>query len=227
MKRSIFRLLPLLASVVASIGLLVAVLWQRSPLLAVALVGPVLALVLYRRSITRGRVAMRLALTDPLTGLGNQRLFRQRLERELAEAAAANRPLSLCLLDVDDFKHINDEHGHPVGDKVLTEVASCLRRDGEAFRLGGDEFALVLPGCDATECIAISEAVVNRLAGVRVGALGQVTVSAGVATYPDDEPTREKLVAVADVRLYRAKSLGGNRVAARTAPLAAAGDSAS
>jgi diguanylate cyclase (GGDEF)-like protein len=226
MKRTFFRLVPLLAAVAASIGILVAVLWERSPLLAVALLGPVLALVLYRRSSRRGRAAMRLALTDPLTGLGNQRSFRQRLGRELAKATTTGRPLSLCLFDVDDFKRINDEHGHPAGDRVLVEVAGCLRHDGEAFRLGGDEFALLLTACGESEGEAIARAVVHRIAGLRVEEIGRVTVSAGLSTFPDSESTREQLIAAADIRLYQAKSLGGNRLAASDGPLAAAGDGA-
>lgn len=226
MKRSNLRLLLLLAAALASIGLLAAVLWQRSPLLAVALVGPLAALVLYRRSSTRHRAAMRLALTDPLTDLGNHRSFRQRLDRELAKAAAIGRPVSLCLLDVDAFKRINDDHGHPVGDRLLTEVAGCLRRDAEAFRLGGDEFALLLSGSGEEEASAIAAAVVRRIGDLRMGELGRVSVSAGAATFPEDAPTPEGLVAAADARLYRAKSLGGNQAAAGSEPLAATGDGA-
>jgi len=91
---------------------------------------------------------MRLALTDPLTGLGNHRHFHERLERELAQARERRLPLSLCLIDVDDFKRINDRFGHPAGDRLLSQLATRLRQTGEAFRLGGDEFALLLPGLD-------------------------------------------------------------------------------
>jgi diguanylate cyclase (GGDEF)-like protein len=223
-KKRIFRLLPLLLAVSASLGLLAAVLWQRAPVLAVALVGPALALVLYERSIRRGRAAMRLALTDPLTGLGNQRSFGQRLREELDRAAADATPLALCLLDVDDFKRINDEQGHPAGDVVLAQVAGFLRRDGEAFRLGGDEFALVLPGRGDRDGADVARAVVARLAAVGVEKAGRVTVSAGLATFPADGPTPDALIERADVRLYRAKAEGGNRVVARREPLAAAGN---
>jgi diguanylate cyclase (GGDEF)-like protein len=227
MKKRIFRLLPLLVGVSASLALLAALLWQRSPVLAIALAGPLLALVLYDRSIRRGRAAMRLALLDPLTGLGNQRSFRERLQEELDRAAREQGPLALCLLDVDAFKRINDEQGHPVGDRVLVEVASCLRRDGEAFRLGGDEFALVLPGRGEREAADVAGAVVARLSTLAPAPAGRVTVSAGVASFPEDGATRDELVECADARLYRAKSAGGNRVEIRHEPVAAAGNGTS
>jgi diguanylate cyclase (GGDEF)-like protein len=226
MKKRIFRLLPLFVAVSASLGLLAALLWQRSPVLAIALAGPLVALVLYERSIRRGRAAMRLALLDPLTGLGNQRSFRARLEEELARAAAEHGSLALCLLDVDDFKRINDEQGHPTGDRVLVEVAGCLRRDGEAFRLGGDEFALVLPGRGGLEAADVAKAVVARLSTLEPSPAGRATASAGVASFPEDGTERDELVECADTRLYRAKSAGGNRVVGRHEPLAAAGNGA-
>lgn len=227
MKRRIIRLTPLLLAVSVSIGLLVAVLWQRSPVLAVALLGPVVALVLYERSIRRGRAAMRLALTDPLTGLGNQRSFRERLDHELARLAEGEGSLVLCLLDVDDFKRTNDERGHPAGDRVLVNVASCLRRDGEAFRLGGDEFALVLVSREGADAMVVAQAVVARIASLEPGEIGPITVSAGLAGFPEDGASASELVECADTRLYRAKSAGGNRVEARHVPLAAAGNGAS
>jgi diguanylate cyclase (GGDEF)-like protein len=224
MKRRIIRLMPLLVAVSVSIGLLGAVLWQRSPVLAVALAGPLVALALYERSIRRGRAAMRLALTDPLTGLGNQRAFRERLEDELVRVAGADASLALCLLDVDDFKRINDERGHPAGDRVLTQVAGCLRSDGEAFRLGGDEFALVLTSDGGPDAALVAHAVVARVAALEAGELGGITVSAGLASFPEDGATSSELVDCADARLYQAKTLGGNRVAGRDEPLAAAGN---
>jgi diguanylate cyclase (GGDEF)-like protein len=227
MKKRIIRLTPLLVAAAVSIFLLAAVLWERSPFLAVALFGPAVALVLYERSIRRGRAAMRLALTDPLTGLGNQRAFRDRVDDELARGLTPERPLALCVLDVDDFKRINDDHGHPAGDRVLREVAGCLRRDGEAFRLGGDEFALVLPNCDAREAAAIAHAVVARLATLQAGDVERISVSAGLAEYPEDGATRDALIERADARLYRAKALGGNRVTGPEEPLAAAENGAS
>jgi diguanylate cyclase (GGDEF)-like protein len=224
MKRRIIRLMPLLVAVAAPIGVLAAVLWQRSPVLAVALAGPAAALLLYERSIRRGRAAMRLALTDPLTGLGNQRAFHERLARDLERVDAAQAPIALCLLDVDGFKRINDERGHPAGDRLLAEVARCLRRDGEAFRLGGDEFALVLPGSGTPDAAVVAQAVVARIPALAANDADRVTVSAGLAWFPDDAETPRQLVDCADARLYRAKAHGGNRVAGREETLEATGN---
>src|SRR5206468_8051010 len=122
-----------------SAALMLVVLWQRSPVLSVALVGPLLAISLYQRSTHRALRAMRLALTDPLTGLGNHRHFHERLQRELLSAEEQAQPLTLCFVDIVDFKKVNDRYGHPSGDRVLSQVATWLRQGGEAYRLGGDE----------------------------------------------------------------------------------------
>ncbi|MBA3347336.1 MAG: GGDEF domain-containing protein, partial [Actinobacteria bacterium] len=153
-------------ALMASAALILVVLWERSPFLSAALVGPLLAIALYQRSTFRELRAMRLALTDPLTGLGNHRHFHDRLERELADSQAQGYPLSLCLVDIDDFKRINDRFGHPGGDKVLAQMATNLRQGGEAFRLGGDEFAILLPGRDEEGARMAAEAIVARIAEV-------------------------------------------------------------
>ena len=191
-------------SVMASLSLMLAVLWDRSPFLSAALVGPVVAIALYQRSVHRELKAMRLALTDPLTGLGNHRHFYEQLER-VALAADSAHPLSICLLDVDDFKQINDLYGHPVGDQALVKIADRLRQDGEAFRIGGDEFALLLPGKTAREAMEVAEGVIGRVSGT-------AALSAGVVTYPDHGVERSELVRVADSALYLAKEHGKNRV---------------
>src|SRR6188768_2775748 len=119
-------------ALMASAALMLVVLWQRSPFLSAALVGPLLAIALYQRSTYRALRAMRLALTDPLTGLGNHRHFHERLANELADADKWRLSLSLCLVDIDGFKLINDRFGHPAGDQVLAQLASKLRSGGEA-----------------------------------------------------------------------------------------------
>jgi diguanylate cyclase (GGDEF)-like protein/putative nucleotidyltransferase with HDIG domain len=199
-------------ALMASAALVLVVLWQRSPLLSAALVGPLLAIALYQRSTYRALRAMRLALTDPLTGLGNHRHFHERLERELAEAERGGREFSLCLVDVDDFKRINDLFGHPAGDRVLSRLATTLRQNGEAFRLGGDEFALLLPDYDETEGIQTASAIIERIAELQLDHVGSVTVSAGVATFPRQAPDRGELIRLADSALYWAKENGKNRV---------------
>jgi diguanylate cyclase (GGDEF)-like protein len=199
-------------SMMASLALLLAVLWDRSPFLSAALVGPVVAVALYQRSVDRELKAMRLALTDPLTGLGNHRYFHEQLERSLIEAEASGLHVALCLFDVDDFKDVNDAHGHPAGDKLLVAIASRLRQDGEAFRLGGDEFALLLVGPEEAEAVRIAEGVLGRVARLSAGLEIEVRVSAGIVVYPAVGVERSELVQLADSALYLAKEHGKGRV---------------
>jgi diguanylate cyclase (GGDEF)-like protein/putative nucleotidyltransferase with HDIG domain len=199
-------------SIMASVSLMLTVLLDYTPLLAAALVGPLVAVALYQRSAHEALQAMRLALTDPLTGLGNHRHFHDRLQRDLDRAQLEGTPLSVCLIDIDDFKPINDRHGHPVGDLVLTQVASQLRQGGEAFRLGGDEFALLLPGRGEKEALAIAELVLARVAMSGREHGGGVTMSAGIATYPEHGVDRSELLRIADTALYGSKKGGKGQV---------------
>jgi diguanylate cyclase (GGDEF)-like protein/putative nucleotidyltransferase with HDIG domain len=196
----------------ASAALMLVVLWQRSPVISIALVGPLLAIALYQRSTHRALSAMRLALTDPLTGLGNHRHFHERLQRELRSAEEQRTPLTLCFLDVDNFKTINDRFGHPAGDRVLSQVSSRLRQGGEAFRLGGDEFALLLVGLDEQKALAAGRSIVERIGAVEFDDIGEVTVSAGLAVFPVQGHGRDELIRLADSALYWAKEHGKNRV---------------
>ena len=199
-------------ALMASAALMLVVLWQRSPVLSAALLGPLIAISLYQRSTHRALRAMRLALTDPLTGLGNHRHFHERLQRELVAAEEADEPLSLCLIDVDDFKRINDRYGHPAGDRVLSQVATRLRQGGEAFRLGGDEFAVLLPAHDAPTALDTATSIIERLRSMKLEHSEQITVSAGVATFPVQGVGRDELIRLADSALYWAKEHGKNRV---------------
>jgi len=199
-------------TLMASASLTLVVLWDRSPALSAALVGPLLAIALYQRSTFHALKAMRLALTDPLTGLGNHRHFHERLQQALVEAEDQKVPVTVCLVDIDDFKRINDRFGHPAGDRVLAQVSSRLRQGGEAFRLGGDEFAVLLPGADEEAAIAVGNSIVDRIAGMKLEHVGSVTVSAGIATYPAHGVGRDELIRLADSALYWAKERGKNRV---------------
>jgi diguanylate cyclase (GGDEF)-like protein len=181
-----------------SAALMLVVLWERSPVLSVALVGPLLAISLYQRSTHRALRAMRLALTDPLTGLGNHRHFHERLQRELLNAEEQETPLTLCFVDIDDFKKINDRFGHPSGDRVLSQVGGRLRQGGEAFRLGGDEFALLLVDHDESTALSAANSIVERIADL--------------ATFPVQGHGRDELIRLADSALYWAKEHGKNRV---------------
>src|SRR5260221_10030440 len=131
------------------------VLGELPPALRLAWGAPLRAPALYQRSTFRALGAMRRALTDPPGGLGNHRHFHERLQRELTQAEHDGQTLSLCLVDIDDFKRINDHYGHPVGDRVLGQVAARLRQGGESFRLGGDEFAVLLPGLDERAAVSV------------------------------------------------------------------------
>ncbi len=200
---------PLLIAGAVGLVLIVLAVWafavaDRYALLAAALAGPLFAIILYRRSLE----ASRLALTDELTGLANDRRFAERLERDLERAEVEGKTVALCLLDVDDFKRINDGFGHAAGDRVLTGVAGLLRHGGEAFRLRGDEFALLLYGRDERTALLIAESVLRRVAEVEYGHGADVTVSIGLAIYPTHETERTELVRAADNALYRAKAAG-------------------
>jgi diguanylate cyclase (GGDEF)-like protein len=199
-------------TLMASAALMLVVLWQRTPYLFAALVGPLVAISLYQRSTHKALNAIRLALTDPLTGLGNHRHFHERLQRELAQAEDRGGMVSLVFLDIDDFKRVNDQFGHPAGDRVLSQVASRLRQGGESFRLGGDEFAVLLAGMDEQLALATTQSIVQRIADTELGKAGAITVSAGVATFPQHGRERDSLIRLADGALYWAKEHGKNQV---------------
>ncbi|MEP7334657.1 MAG: diguanylate cyclase [Actinomycetota bacterium] len=201
-------------ALMASASVMLIVLWQRSPFLSFVLIGPLLAIALYQRSTYRALRAMRLALTDPLTNLGNHRHFHERLQRELALAEEKSQSLSLCLIDIDDFKRINDRFGHPAGDGVLGQVGKRLRQGGEAFRLGGDEFAVLMPGLKGQQAFSAASSIVERVATLDLEHIGAITVSAGLATYPVQGVGRDELIRLADSALYWAKEHGKNQVRA-------------
>jgi diguanylate cyclase (GGDEF)-like protein/putative nucleotidyltransferase with HDIG domain len=206
-------LVPL--TIMVSLSIVLVILWDRSPFLVVALFGPLVAFDLYQRSQLRALEAMRSALTDPVTGLGNRRRFDDRLGAELPEGGR-NTPLSVCLLDVDGLKEINDQHGHPTGDRTLQAVAARLGSSGEAFRLGGDEFALLLPGVEADQARVLIELVLIDVAR-EAGLDAPVRVSGGIAAYPYDGTTPTGLVERADEALYESKRSAPGRVRTRTA----------
>jgi diguanylate cyclase (GGDEF)-like protein len=197
-------------ALMTSVALMLVVLWQRSPGLSAALVGPLLAIALYERSTHRALRATRLALTDPLTGLGNHRHFHERLREEVRDARRHRRQLALCLADIDDFKLVNDRFGHPAGDRVLAEVAARLRQGGESFRVGGDEFALLLPAASEDTARRTASSIVERVAALELEGVGSVTVSVGVAVADPAPGNRDDLIRRADAALYAVKKSGKN-----------------
>jgi diguanylate cyclase (GGDEF)-like protein len=173
----------------------------------------------------------RQAVTDELTGLANLRAFHSILEGEIERARRFNTPLALVMLDLDNFKLVNDEYGHQQGDEVLALVADVLRdfsRDIDApARYGGEELAVVLPQTDAEGAAQLAERIreaVDRLEVPRVDGEGTLRLQAsfGVAALPESAVDREGLIAAADAALYRAKRAGRNRVE-RAEPVPAAG----
>ena len=152
--------IPLVIMICLSVVLVV--LWDRSPFLIAALFGPLIAFDLYQRSQLRTLEAMHAAITDPVTGLGNRRRFDERLDDEVPPSTIGS-PISLCLLDVDGLKSINDRYGHPLGDLALAAVGARLASSGEAFRLGGDEFAMLLPGVEPEQARRLVELVLIDL----------------------------------------------------------------
>jgi len=155
--------------------------------------------------------------TDPLTLLGNRRLFDDRLPLEFEHARTLNRPLSLLMLDIDNFKSYNDRNGHLVGDEAIKLVGAALRRHARkpvlACRYGGDEFCVILPGIGAEGAEVIAERLRANVEGQRGESPG-VTVSVGFASLATgDYASHDKLFDAADAALYSAKESGRNRVA--------------
>jgi diguanylate cyclase (GGDEF)-like protein len=151
------------------------------------------------------------AVTDPLTGLHNRRLFSESFEKELNRARRYVQPLALVILDLHRFKEVNDKHGHPRGDEVLRAAAAtlkkALRTSDSAFRIGGDEFALLLPQTDSPQALALSRRVQTVFTEMLQPLQLTVTVSMdhGVAIFPQDAEQADQLIRIADERLYRLK----------------------
>ena len=167
-----------------------------------------------------------MAITDALTGLYNRRYFQQMFSRELSRAVRYSKPLSLIMMDVDDFKKFNDTYGHPHGDKVLGAMGDilleALRGTDFAFRYGGEEFIVLLPETDFSSALHVAgrlrESVELKSAEELRGiAPHGVTASVGVVSYPRDGETRDDLLKSVDELLYRAKEHGKNRVHYRSA----------
>lgn len=162
-----------------------------------------------------------LAVTDGLTGLYNHRHFHERLALEIERSGRNGLPLALFMIDVDHFKKYNDRHGHPAGDEVLRQVARLLadgrRVNDFCARYGGEEFAIVLVDTPKLTAAQVAEKLRQRILehpfpneSSQPG--GQLTVSIGVAAFPDDAGDAEALVRCADAALYRAKAAGRNCV---------------
>jgi diguanylate cyclase (GGDEF)-like protein len=153
------------------------------------------------------------AATDPLTGLYNRRLFEEQFEKELNRALRYNQHLALIILDLHQFKEVNDRYGHPQGDLLLQTAASTLRKSlrtsDYAFRIGGDEFALLLVHSDSEQANTLARRIrVNFGSAVQsMQALVGLGMDYGIAVFPGDGDQRDVLVRIADQRLYEMKHL--------------------
>jgi diguanylate cyclase (GGDEF)-like protein len=184
---------------------------------------PALAVDTLAQSAIQAAVALRnaallgevehLATRDGLTGLANRRLFEETLSRELARSYRRRAPLSLTVIDVDQFKDVNDTAGHQAGDEVLRQVGAAFvantKSSDLAARYGGDEFVVLLPDCSGADALRVAERLGAAVA--REVTVVLVTVSAGVGEVPGSAGDCEQLVTAADTALYAAKHQGRNR----------------
>ncbi len=184
-----------------------------------------IAAVCLENAINRSRL-VRSGITDVLTGLYNRRYLQHRLADELARARRSGAPLACLMLDVDHFKPVNDRWGHPAGDRVLAQIAQIIREECRAsdipIRYGGEEFAVLLPGAEPAEAGHVAERIRSAVAGnefmVADDRTIRLTISAGVSCarpsgdQVDLKRLGDRLIAEADVQLYRAKSEGRDRV---------------
>jgi diguanylate cyclase (GGDEF)-like protein len=158
---------------------------------------------------------------DSLTKLWNHGHFQNILTTGLHEAKSKGQPLSLIVFDVDDFKEYNDAFGHPAGDRALETVSriskTVMRRLDNLARYGGEEFVAILPGTSKVEALKLAERLRETLerettAELSNGLPRKITVSVGVASFPEDAEDKDKLIFCADGALYEAKRAGKNRV---------------
>jgi diguanylate cyclase (GGDEF)-like protein len=156
------------------------------------------------------------AFTDHLTGLANRRRFERQLEREVARAARYDHAFCVLLIDIDNFKEVNDTYGHDAGDEALRRVGNAVQAGTRGIdtgaRIGGDEFAVILPETDLEHGLEVAERLRAAVASMEVDGAGPISASFGVAEFPSCAATGEELKAAADAALYGAKRGGRDRV---------------
>lgn len=156
---------------------------------------------------------LELSITDPVTQLTNHRFFQQRLRQELHKAKTHKDALSLIMIDVDHFKLLNDQFGHPKGDSFLAVIAKTIKdrlpAPASVSRYGGEEFAVIVPKCTAKRAYEIAEDI--RLSIVNIHTIDfRLSISLGVASYPEHGLDADEILALADQALYYAKRQGRN-----------------
>ena len=156
------------------------------------------------------------AQTDSLTGLYNHRYFHDRLRAELTRASRVRDSVALIMFDIDDFKRVNDICGHGVGDEILIALgeatSSLVRASDVVCRLGGEEFAVIMPSCRAADALGLAQRLRARLEQRPIGAAGEVTVSVGIASGPEQATNPRELVACAESAMMTAKARGKDRI---------------
>jgi diguanylate cyclase (GGDEF)-like protein len=156
------------------------------------------------------------AQTDWLTGLYNHRYFHERLRSELTRASRSRDSVAVLMLDIDDFKRVNDVYGHGWGDQVLTELADILRgalRGSDVVcRLGGEEFGVIMASCDAGDALNLARRLTDRLAEVEFEPAGKITISVGISQGPEHAMNPRELVACSEAAMMTAKARGKNQI---------------
>ena len=156
------------------------------------------------------------AQTDSLTGLYNHRYFHERLRSELRRVSRAHDAVSVLMLDIDDFKRVNDVHGHGAGDEVLcalaNEISQTVRGSDVVCRLGGEEFAVILPSCDEAAALGLAHRLTELLEEIDLDPAGKVTVSIGIAQGPKHAMNPRELIACAEAAMMTAKARGKNQI---------------
>jgi diguanylate cyclase (GGDEF)-like protein len=165
------------------------------------------------------RKLKRLTIEDSLTGLYNSRHFFDQLDKEIKRSDRYLHPISLIFVDIDNFKEINDTHGHMIGDKILAQIAkrlkACLRANDSAYRFAGDEFTIILPETTSIEAKYVADRILSKFANesflIEGKEISNITPSIGIAEYQMNEGNQQ-FVHRADVTMYEAKQQGGNGV---------------
>jgi two-component system, cell cycle response regulator len=180
--------------------------------------------------VSRSQHLLQLATSDALTGLFNRGYIDDRFAIELGRARRYGKQLSVAVIDADRFKVLNDTHGHSAGDQVLRKIGEILgdssRQSDTVGRYGGEEFVVIMPETDMASAHQKLEALRQLLAGIPIdlptgGKQVHITISAGIASFPEDGAAAADLFAVADERMFQAKGEGRNRVVARPSPVLA------
>jgi diguanylate cyclase (GGDEF)-like protein len=163
----------------------------------------------------------KLSNSDALTELANYRYFQKVLQKEMARAERYNRPLSLMMIDIDDFKSCNDTHGHPAGDVVLKEIAMLIKKNTRGCdltaRYGGEEFSVILPETSEEETLVVAERIRESVEKHSFKTeenkpINNLSITIGLSSFPDKTKDKKKLIDTADSALYKGKRSGKNCV---------------